>query len=78
MSWVFSDYDRFALIEVVCGTLGSSLRSTTSSSTSAGKDRLGVNNNFSHGSALLSKECPTGAAVSTMLLRECSARTVVS
>ena len=78
MSWFFSSYDRFALIEVIRGILGSLLRSTTSSSTSAGKVRLGVGGNSSHGSAMLSKECSSGVAVSTMLLRECSAGAAVS
>ena len=78
MSWVFSSCDRFALIEVVHRTLGSLLRSITSSSISAGKDRLGVSNNSSHDSAMLSKECPAGAAVSTMLLKGCSTGAAVS
>ena len=78
MSWVFSNYDSFALIEVVRGTLGSLLRSKTSSSTSTGKDRLGVGNNSSHGSAILSEECSAGVAVSTMLLREFSTGAAVS
>ena len=78
MSWVLSSYDRFALIEVVRGTLGSLLRSTTSSSILAGKDKLGVSNNSSHGLAMLSKECSAGAAISAMLLRECSTGATVS
>ena len=78
MSWVFSSCDKFALIEVVHGTLGSLLRSKTSNSTSASKDKLGVNNNSSLDSAMLTKECSSGALVSTMLLRECSAEAVVS
>ena len=78
MSWFFSGYNKFALIEVVRGILGSLLRSKTSSSTSAGKVRLGVGDNSSHGSAMLSKECSSGVAVSTMLLRECSAGATVS
>ena len=77
-SWFFSSCDRFALIEVVRGILGSSLRSTTSSSTLAGKVRLGVGGNSSHGSVMLSKECFARVAVSTMLLRECSAEAAVS
>lgn len=64
MSWVFSSCDRFALIEVVHGTLRLSLRSTISSSISTGKDRSGVGNNSSHGSAMLSEECSAGAVVS--------------
>ena len=78
MSWVFSNCDSFALIEVVHGTLGSLLRSTTSSSTSTGKDRLGVSNNSPHGSAILSEECSAEVAISTMLLRKCSTRAAVS
>ena len=78
MSWFFSSYDKFALIEVIRGILGSLLRSTTSSFTSAGKVRVGVGGNSSHGSAMLSKECSSGVAVSTMLLRECSAAAAVS
>ena len=64
MSWVFSNCDRFALIEIVRGALGLSLRLTISSSISAVKDRLGLDNNSSHGSAILSEECFAGAAVS--------------
>ena len=45
MSWFFSGYKKFALIEVVRGILGSLLRSTISNSTSAGKVRLGVGDN---------------------------------
>ena len=78
MSWFFSSYDKFALIEVIRGILGSLLRSTTSSFTSAGKVRLGVGGNSSHGSAMLSKECSSGVAISTMLLRECFAGATVS
>ena len=77
-SWFFSGYNRFALIEVVHGILGSLLRLTTSSSTSTGKVRLGAGGNSSHGSAMLSKECSSGVAVSTMLLRECSTGATVS
>ena len=77
-SWFFSGCDRFALIEVVRGILRSLLRSTTSSSTLAGKVKLGVGGNSSHASAILSKECSSGVAVSTMLLRECSAGAAVS
>ena len=78
MSWFFSSCNRFALIEVVHGILGSLLRLTTSSSTSAGKVRLSAGGNSSHGSTMLSKECSSGVAVSTMLLRECSAGATVS
>ena len=78
MSWVFSSCDKFALIEVVHRTLGSLLRLTTYNSISAGKDRLGAGNNSSHDSAMFSKECSTGAAVSIMLLRECFAGAAVS
>ena len=72
MRWFFSGCDRFALIEVVHGKLGLSLRLTTSSSTSNGKDRFSVGGNSSHGSAMLSKKRFAGAAVSIMLSRECS------
>ena len=78
MCWFFSGYNKFALIEVVCRILGSLLRSITSSSISAGKLRLGVGDNSSHGSAMLSKECSSRVAVSTMLLRECFAGAAVS
>ena len=78
MSWFFSGYNKFALIEVVRGILGSLLRSTTSSSTSAGKVRVGVGDNSSHGSAMLSKEYSSGVAVSIMLLRECFAGAAIS
>ena len=69
MSWFFSGCDRFALIEVVRGILGSLLRSTTSSSTLASKVRLGVGGNSSYSSAMLSKERSTGVVVSTKLLK---------
>ena len=78
MSWFFSGCDRFALIEVVRRMLESLLRLTTSSSTSAGKVRLGVGDNSSHGSAMLSKEYSSGVAVSIMLLRECFAGAAIS
>ena len=77
-SWFFFDYDRFALIEVVRGILGSLLKSTTLSFTSTSKVKLGVGGNSSHGLVMLSKECSSGVAVSTMLLRECSAGATVS
>ena len=64
MSWFFSVCDRFALIEVDRGILGSLLRLTTSSSTSASKVKLGVGGNSSHDSTMLSKECSAGAAIS--------------
>ena len=63
-SWVFSRYDRFALIEVIRRAFRLLLRLTTSNSTSAGKDRLGVNNDFLNGLATLSVECSAEAVVS--------------
>ena len=63
-SWFFFGYNRFALIEVVRGILRSLLKSTTLSSTSAGKVKLGVGGNSSHDSTMLSKECSAGATIS--------------
>ena len=63
-SWVFSRYDRFALIEVVRRAFGLLLRLTTSSSTLASKDRLGVSNDFSNGLVTLSAECSAEVVVS--------------
>ena len=77
MSWFFSSCDRFALIEVVHGKLGLSLKLTTSSSTLTSKDRFSVGGNSSHVSAMLSKEHSAGAAVSIMLSRECSIRAAI-